>query len=202
MPQFHQRTGVSTDVTVSTEVTASKDSLALQLSLNTSSPSAGGVAVSVIVDDYNTLSSTNNLTAANDWLVALNYLDGAPCSGDGWPVGFAIASEHYISSNVTAAKFLDLVDPNATYWCPNYGPFSNAVGFSFEPRSDTAAGYGCGPNSCLTWEVTTGLTSTIWGAVTGYWNQGGAFTSFPQGAYTVMAEDEWGNSVLAYFTVL
>ena len=60
--------------------------------------------------------STNNVTAASDWLVALGYLDGAPCWVNGFTVGFAIAEGHYTPSNVTEAKFLDLVNPGVTYF--------------------------------------------------------------------------------------
>jgi hypothetical protein len=98
-----------------TALTNSANDLQLQLYLNSSS-SASGFAVSVTVDDYNTLASTNNVTAASDWLVALGYLDGAPCWVNGFTVGFAIAEGHYTPSNVTEAKFLDLVNPGVTYF--------------------------------------------------------------------------------------
>jgi hypothetical protein len=68
--------------------------------------------------------------------------------------------------------------------------------------SDTATGYGCWANyQCVTEVASTGVGQSFWPAVTGYWNQGGTFTSFPKGTYTVLAEDEWGHSALAYFTI-
>ena len=182
-------------------VTDSIDSMELRLSLNTSS-SSGGISISVFADEYNPLVSMNNVTAANDWFVPLNYLDGAICGDDGPTVGFAIAQGHYTSSNATAAKFLDLVNPvGATYHCPLYLGYASATGFLFQPMSDMAASYGCNPGTseCLSGSASTGASGT--GAITGYWNQGGAFMSFPRGVYTVLVEDEWGNSVLAYFTV-
>jgi hypothetical protein len=183
-----------------TALTNSANNLQLQLYLNSSS-SASGFAVSVTVDDYNTLASTNNVTAANDWLVALSYLDGAPCWVNGFTVGFAIAQGHYTSSNVTAAKFLDLVNPGTTISCPLYLGYGNPTGFLFLPMSDTADSYGCNQQRCMSGGASTGLTTSSWGAATGYWDQGGAFMSFPRGTYTVLGEDEWGNSALAYFTV-
>jgi hypothetical protein len=144
-----------------TAVVDPANSLQLQLSLNASS-SATGVAVSVLVDEYNPLATTNNVTAANEWVVALNGDNGAPCGGEenGWPVGFAVASGRYTSSNITDAKLLDLVNPNAFYNCPPYiGAFGDAVAYTFEPLSDTAAGTGCPVNYCPTEAVTTGVES-------------------------------------------
>jgi len=179
-------------------VTDSIDNMELRLSLNTSS-SSSEVNMSIFVDEYNPRASTNNVTAANDWFAPLNYLDGAPCGDDGPTVGFAIAQGYYNSSNATAAKFLDLVNPGVTYNCPLYLGYGNPTGFIFQPMSDMAASYGCNQQRCMSGSVSTGTSG--WGAVTGYWNQGGAFVSFPRGTYTVLGEDEWGNSALAYFTV-
>jgi hypothetical protein len=185
-----------------TSVTDTENSLQLQLYLNASSSPATGVSVGVFVDEYNPLASTNNVTAASHWMAALNGDNGAPCWIDSFTVGFAIAQGYYTSSNVTAAKLLDLVNPGATYNCPLYLGYANPTGFLFKPMSDTAASYGCiGESPCPTGSASSGLTSSSWGAVTGYWTMGGAFTSFPRGVYTVLAEDEWGNSALAYFTV-
>jgi hypothetical protein len=190
---------VSTTYTT-TSVADVKNDLNLQLSLNASS-SASAVMVSVTVAEYNPLASTNNVPAAVDWLVALNYLDGAPCGDDGSTVGFAIAEGYYASSNVTTAKFLDLVNPGATYNCPLYLGYGNPTGYAFRPMSDMATEYGCTETSpCLTGSASTGLTPSLWGPVTGYW-EGATFTSFARGIYTVLAEDGWDNSVLAYFAV-
>jgi hypothetical protein len=193
----------TTTSSASTETTATNptNALELQLSLNASSSSATGVSVSILVDAYNPLSTTVNVTAADDWMVPLNGVNGAPCGDDGPTVGFAIAAGYYSSSNVTAAKFLDLVDPGATYACTLYLGYGDPTGFLFQPMSDMAASYGCNQQTCMSGSASTALTSSSWGTVTGYWTQGGAFTSFPRGVYTVVAEDEWGNTSLAYFTV-
>jgi len=178
-----------------TDVVNPANSLQLQLALNASSSSATGVGVSVFVDAYNPLSSTLNVTAANTWAVPLNGYNGVICGDDGPTVGFAIAQGHYISSNITTASFLDLVNPTVSYSCSLYFGYGNPIGFQFQSLSDMAAPYGGCGNPCMSGTASTG------GPVTGYWNQGGTFTSFPRGVYTVIAEDEWGDSVLAYFTV-
>ena len=105
--------------------------------------------MSIMADVYNTLASTNNVTAANDWPVALSYLDGAPCWVNDFTVGFAIAEGHYTSSNVTAAKFLDLVNPGVTYSCPLYLGYGNPTGFAFQPLSHMADSYGCNQQTCM-----------------------------------------------------
>jgi len=176
---------------------------ALQLQLSLGVNGTGGVTI--IVDDFNTLPTANSVTAGDRWTIPLNGLNGAPCGGEenGWPVGFAVTSGRYTSSNITDAKLLDLVNPNALYYCPPYiGAFGDAVAYTFEPLSDTAAGTGCPVNYCPTETVTTGVGSpSLGGGVTGYWSQGGAFTTFSKGTYTVLAEDEWGHSTLGYFTI-
>jgi hypothetical protein len=183
-----------------TALANSANNLQLQLFLNSSS-SANGLAVSVIVDDYNTLGSANNVTAANDWHVGLSGLDGEPCGDGDGVVGFAVAEGHYTPSNITAAKFLDLVNPKAAFNCPLYLGYGSPTGFLFVPMSEAADSYGCIGVSptCPTGGAFTGASGA--GAITGYWDPGGAFTSFPRGTYTVLGEDEWGDSALAYFTV-
>jgi len=161
----------------------------------------------VFVDAYNPSSSTANVTSASDWVVPLTGNDGAPCGDDTYTqnptVGFAMAEGYYTPSNVTETKLLDLVNPNATYNCPLYLGYANPTWYLFQPVSDMAASYGCDQQRCMTGSASTGVQNTTasWAPVTGYWNQAGTFISFPKGMYTVLAEDEWGDLVLAYFTV-
>jgi len=188
-------------------VTDPTNDLELRLSVNTSSASATGVSLGVFVDAYNPSSSTANVTSASDWVVPLSGNDGAPCGDDTYAqnptVGFAIAEGHYTSSNVTEAKLLDLVNPNATYNCPLYLGYANPTGFLFQPTSDMAASYGCNQQRCMTGSASTGVQNTTasWAPVTGYWNQKGTFITFPEGTYTVLAEDQWGALALVYFRI-
>ena len=168
--------------------------------MNTSS-SATGVNVSVFADAYNPSSSAINITSAHDYAIRLNGTEGEICGADTYAqdptVGFAIAEGHYASSNVTEARLLNLVNPNVTYSCPLYLGYGNPTGFLFQPMSDFAASYGCDQQMCMSGNASTASGGTV----TGYWNQGGTFNSFPKGSYTVLAEDEWGALVLSYFTV-
>ena len=168
-----------------------KNILQLQLSV-----SASGGTVIATADDFNTLASATNITTSDAWMVPLGYYNGPPCWSNDYIVGLGIAEGHYTASNVTAAKFLDLVNPQVTYSCTLFLGYGTPRGFVFLSLSDTATEYGCiGTSPCLSGSASTGVT------VTGYWSQGGVFTSFPSGTYTVLAEDEWGYSTLAYFAV-
>ena len=157
--------------------------------------------MSIFADAYNPSTSTANVTAANDWVIPLNSSNGAPCGDEGQTVGFAMAEGHYTSTNITAAKLLDLVNPLAIIHCALYLGYGSPAGFLFQPMSDSGASYGCvgvsptcpGGNATATYDPQP-VT------VTGYWNHGGTFTSFPRGTYTVLAEDEWGALAFAYFS--
>jgi hypothetical protein len=177
-----------------TAISSSRNGLVLRLSLNASSSSSSGVSLTAAADDFNGLPSANNVTAVNNWSLSLTGLNGPPCWFPGYPVGLAIAEGYYSVSNISSAKFVDLVNPTATYAC---GPgLSRIDAYFFRPLSDIAAIYGsCSPNPCMTEKISSQVTAN------GYWNQDGTFTDFPRGAYTIVAADEWGLLAAAYFTV-
>ncbi len=99
--------------------------------------------MNVTVADLNTLAYTNNVTAADNWLIALSEQNVQPCWMDSWPVGLAVASGHYTSSNITAAKLLDLVNPGVTYSCSLTFTSGYPAGYLFQPNSVTASAYRC-----------------------------------------------------------
>ncbi|MGA2666105.1 MAG: hypothetical protein ABSF83_14285 [Nitrososphaerales archaeon] len=178
-----------------TTATDRSEDMVLEVSLNASSMD-GGQRIGIAVEDYNALPFQNNFTASDSWQIGLGTTDGQPCWTDTWPVGLAVAAGHYTASNVSSARLLSLVDPEGQHDCPPYlGTFGAAAGYSFEPSSDAAFAYGCSTSNCPVEIVTSGV------AVAGYWSSGGTFTTFPRGTYTVLGEDEWGRSALAYFTV-
>jgi hypothetical protein len=182
-----------------TTVSNPTNGLELRLYLNTTSPSATGVKVSLFADVYNPSSSTANVTSANEWVVPLNGSDGVPCGDLGQTVGFAIAEGYFTTSNITTAKPLDLVNPGATYNCPLYFGYGSPTGDLFQPMSDSGTSYGCiGVSPCLSGLNATATYDPVPVTITGYY-QGYSFTSFSHGPYTVLAEDEWGALALAYF---
>jgi hypothetical protein len=192
-------TTTATSTSTATTDTDPTNDLELRLYLNTSSSVRTRSNFSIFADSYNPSTSVANITAENDWVVPLNSTNGAPCGDEGQTVGFAVAEGHYTSSNITAAKLLDLVNPLATYNCPLYFGYGSPTGFIFQPASDGGASYGCVGVSptCPTGNATATYDLNPL-TVTGYY-QGDTFTSFAPRTYTVLAEDEWGALVLAYF---
>ncbi len=188
-------TATSTPTATATDPT---NGLELRLYLNTSSSSGTGANVSIFADVYNPSSATANVTSANGWVVPLNGTNGAPCGNSGQTVGFAMAEGYYTSSNITAAKLLDLVNASAVYMCPLYFGYASATAFLFQPMSDSGSAYGCVGVSPTCYNGSATATNGLPLTVTGYY-QGDTFTRFPRGTYTVLAEDEWGALVLAYF---
>jgi hypothetical protein len=188
----------TTSTSTATAATDPTNGLELRLYLNTSSSSGTGANVSMFADAYNPSSSTLNVTSADDWVVPISGINGDVCGSD--TVRFAMAEGYYTSSNVTAAKLLVLLDPSTTFNCPVYFGYGNPTAFLFQPMSDGGASYGCvGVSPCLTGNATATYNLNP-DTFSGYY-QGDTFTSFPRGTYTVLAEDEWGALVLAYFRV-
>ena len=149
--------------------------------------------VSIVIDEKNTLSKTNNVPVANKW--RLIGLSSGPCT-QGFPVGIAVFSGYYSSTDVLKGTPLVIFNPNQVYNCPiEIIPDS----YSFQPSSDIAdlvASSGPGiPN------VKRQIQSTI--TLSGYWNNGAnsKFTNFGPGIYTIVGGDEWGALVVLHFTV-
>lgn len=172
--------------------------LELRLYLSTTQTSGTEANLSISADVYNPSSAAANVTSANDWVVPLNWTNGAPCRDSGQTVGFAMAQGYYASSNITAARLYDLVNTSTTYMCPLYFGYGDATGFLFQPMSDSGSAYGCiGVSPTCYNESAKATYDSIPLIVAGYY-QGGAFTPFPRGTYTILAEDEWGALALAY----
>ena len=166
--------------------------LQLQLSINATSV-APGQSVGISVDEYNTLTQANNLTASDGWPVA--YLSDGPCGYLNQPMGFAVLSGNYVAANVSSAEPLQIYAPGV-YSCPLM--VGGIHGYDFAPMNSTAEVYAmCSPEPCL--QIQADATSTV----RGYWPQPSATTmeNLPQGVYTVVAGDEWGNLVLLHFSV-
>lgn len=162
-------------------------SLGLKLELQVSEESNG--ALTVKVDELNTLNAVNNVTAAKPVKfppAILNAFSG--CAGvdlsDGWtsvlggPAIFAILQGNYGMNNYTAGQPLTLY--NTTYaetGCPGYPVDS----YAYAPLS------------------ANGTSATF----QGYWTGGegtaesAAYHRFAAGVYTVVALDEWGRVVIS-----
>jgi hypothetical protein len=168
--------------------------LTLRLSVNIST-SSSGVTVSGIAGDYNLRASATNVIAADAWSVPKQVLLSHFCAIIDSPVGVSIAQGHYAPSNVSSAKFLTFINPAVTYTCTEPAPDPIAT-YTFSPMSDVAIARGsCGSTTC-------GYNTTASDQIVASGSYvGEALSGFAPGQYTVVAGDEWGNSLLACFTV-
>jgi hypothetical protein len=183
----HPNTGVA-----QTTYTASNPNLGIRLtiSLNASTIRVGE-EVNYSASVENTRSSENNVSSASNWAVP-GLIFTACASPTDSPIAYAILRGYYVSGNISKAPSV------------NYGMMCTTVSggvtvYSFQATSDRASVIGdCNPNPCFTRPVST------WRPLSEYPTGVGAEVSwvgFTKGAYTVVAEDEWGDIALASFTV-
>jgi predicted secreted protein len=180
-------------------VVKSASGLNLSLTLGPTAISAGQ-AVSVGIDEWNTLSTENTVPSASNW--PLHGLALGPCGTLNLPIGIEIARGFYTSSNVSGAQALQLSNPGL-YDCPMI--LSSISSYAFEPNSFVAGVVGsCDSNPCFKENVSSTTN------VTGYWTGGNnssllpssTFNSFAPGEYTVVGGDEWGALAILHFTVV
>jgi len=168
--------------------------LTLKLTMNLST-SSSGVTVRAVASDYNLHASPANVTAADAWSVPKQVLQSRFCIPADNPVGISITQGHYTASNVSSAEFLTFINPAVTYTCTVRAPSPVAM-YTFSPMDDVAMASGsCGSSTC-------GYNTTVSDQLVASASYvDGALSGFAPGEYTVVAGDEWGNSLLAYFTV-
>ncbi len=182
--------GTATEITKpGSAVVGSTSGLNLSLSLGPASVSPGQ-AVSVGIDEWNTLPTENTVPSASGW--PLLGLTLGPC-GTNLPIGIEVAQGFYTYSNVSSARALQLSKPGV-YNCPLILQVSS---YAFEPSSDVAGVVGsCGSNPCFT-ESVNATTS-----ISGYWMATSTLSNFTKGEYTVVGADEWGALAILHFTVV
>ena len=171
-------------------VVTSTSGLNLSLSLGSTLISTGQ-AVSVGIDEWNTLPTENVVPSASNW--PLPDLTLGPCMTLNFPIGIEIVRGFYTSSNISSAQPLRLSEPGV-YMCPAIFLVSS---FAFEPNSDVAGVVGsCSSEPCTTENVS--VTQDF----AGYWTAASTFSSFTLGEYTVVGGDEWGALAILHFAVV
>ena len=160
---------------------ASVQGLQLRMALN-ATVLRSGETLQVALQEFNTLATANNVTAARDWPIQVAL--GSCTNVFDEPIGVAVYSGHVDAQNVSGADSLQ-VFPIAP--CPMFIRLVN--GYDFQPLSDIAVvlpGTGAAP-----------MAANI--------NVSRIYSSqaqpLPQGDYTVAAADEWGAMAFLYFTV-
>jgi hypothetical protein len=185
---------VSQDITGGNSATSlSPIGLKLSLSLD-STIYQPGQQVTIVIDETNTLSKTNNVSTSNKW--PLNGLSVSPCGTLNYPFGVAIFSGYYTSGDISSATPLKLYDPVAMHSCPMI--LSGIKTYAFQPTSDVAAIFQISDtNPVLTEDMNAEVQAM------GYWMGTSivSLTGFATGVYTVVGGDEWGALVVLHFTV-
>ena len=167
-----------------------------------------GQSISVVIDESNTLNTTNIVNASDAWPL---YLARGPCGPLNDPMGVAFFKGYYTASNISSATSLVIYHPG-TYNCP---AIVYVVCYVFQPLSDNATIYGKG------WTTNQNVT-TLWGGlpfdtwpmsaevtVNGYWTDSpfdalgtsATFHNLEPGVYTVAGGDEWGQLLILHFEV-
>jgi hypothetical protein len=163
--------------------------LQLSLALNVTNISSGH-AIAATAEELNTGTAALNISSSSQW--PIDGLAVGPCGTVNYPVGLAVLQGVYGLSNFTSGTPLQIYKPG-TYGCPAI--LSGIKGFMYQAASANATVVGgCQPGDCMNEIVTPSIS------VSGYWN-GGSFTSFPSGIYTVVAGDEWGGVSILHFAV-
>lgn len=159
-----------------------------------------GQDISIIIDEINTLSSTNNIHSSTRLLDELVLPDPQDPTGtdnypfEVYPFGVAIFQGYYTTGlNLSKATPLNLIKPVIEHGRIEH--FGEKFVYNFKPSSDIVVfSYGDTiNNSPMRDEIN----------IEGYWTNSGSnsFSNFNPGVYTVVAGDEWGAMVILHFTV-
>jgi len=193
----NQTMPLTTTGTIGINSTSFQSVNGLNLSLSTDKTTfRRGQEVSIVIDETNTLSTTNIVSASDNW--PYNHLHLGPCDYIS-PFGMAVFQGNYNASNFSTATALTLYDPHAVRLCMTNVPVTS---FSFQPSSYIASVIE-GSNPAQGDNITKMNFELI---VNGYWpddnyNSHSHLTYFEPGVYTVIGGDEWGTMVIVHFTV-
>ncbi len=110
------------------------------------------MTVQIAADEYNTLATANNVSAAAQW--GLNGLSLGSCGTDAYPFGVALYRGSYTAGNVSAATPLQIYPIIA---CPML--IRLVTGYLFQPTSDLAVILPGGPNATAT-PMSANVTAT------------------------------------------
>jgi hypothetical protein len=155
-----------------------------------------GDSITVTIDEKNTLTTANNITAANEWPVSY-WLGAGSCNTLNYPFGIAVVQGYYDANSISAATPLKIFP---LIYCPYE---SIAYSYNFQPSSDLAyinTSFGSEPSP-----IRMNINITLTGVWDNWTNTGSetvqAAINFPSGIYTLVGGDEWGTLVILHFRV-
>jgi hypothetical protein len=163
---------------------ASQHGLELQVNVNATTIGSGET-VQVSLNEFNTLSGVNNVSASQGW--ATQVALGACRNIYDQPFGIAVYLGHVDGQNLSEGRQADVFPFVA---CPMY--IRLVTGYEFQPVSDLAVIL---PSSGA---VPSPLTGSVG---VGFVYNGPQSQPLPAGPYTVVAADEWGALAFVYFQV-
>jgi hypothetical protein len=143
-----------------------------------------GQSLQLTVSEFNTLATSNNVSASTDW-AAIVALTACPNTSSE-PFGVALYSGHVEAKNLSQAARLDIF-PRVP--CPMF--MRLIEGYNFQPQSDVATILPGSGASAMAANVTI---SKLYPS--------GQPQPLPTGIYTAVAADEWGATVFLYFKVV
>jgi len=190
-----------TTIVVHDQSTSTKPVNGLSLDLNVSAQSNG--TVTVTLDERNTLTTMDNVTAQDLWPISPTRQLGFLCGAGGFPIGYAIFSGDYDRNDLASGTPLNIDAPGLIPYCPGITPTPY---YDFGPSSDAAA-----IHATIIDFSENKITASVSGAFAGTWTEEYSFpwspghfpvfTPFAAGAYTVVGVDEWGQAAILHFVV-
>jgi hypothetical protein len=173
----------------------SQNGLSLTLSLNATTYQPGE-PIRITIEEKNTLTTANNITAANEWPV-FNYLGVGSCNTLNYPFGIAVVQGYYDAKSISSATPLTIFP---LMFCP---AIAVAYSYNFQPSSDLAYIYNSfdskpSPISMNTDVMLTGVWDEMTHADGGYTQ---TTSNFTPGIYTLVGGDEWDTLVILHFSV-
>jgi hypothetical protein len=180
---------------------ASNSSIDLRLDLNLVGFPNGTLRISA--DEYNTQNTIVNISAAADWPYSQTTLQSynGSCSNAILPLGIAVFQGYFVSSDLPSAQAATIYDgSSAGTSCTTSGnsTATTPTQFVFYSLGDSAAVY-----TSKGFMGNYNVQLSVW--TSGSWTSSAStmtFNPFPNGNYTVMAGDEWGQLVLLHFGVV
>lgn len=140
-----------------------------------------------------TSDSIQNITTLDSWVYTQGGLLRLPCIG-GWPMGLGVLRGHYTEDNYTLGTPLPLAPPKVD--CLPSSPPQYLLLYPHSSQAQASINGSLSP-----WLLRMGFTfgfdslapDAIPGALAG--------TGLPQGVYTAVLADEWGDVLTASFQV-
>jgi hypothetical protein len=175
-----------------TSASATNLSLGLNLEMKLAADNSNEGSLRITVEELNILNHVNNVSAASNWRIPTGNLRGPY---ETTMVGYAIYQGYYDLGNFTSGAPLPLTEIGSSSSCT---PCPLPTYYLFKPMSDNAS---TSPGSMFWYTSSPSMPINFTENISGYWTSSTDFKVFPEGPYTVVALDQWGQTAFLHFTV-